>query len=474
MEKHCTQTKPESKLECVLPDCMGAEEISEKPKATWIVNEWSSSLFCREFEKDVNRELKRFKQTCSHIPECFNSPSEIEKFTTDCTGLLTYIKNISAIIELSTKSGLFNRTRKVSCFVLQPIPQIVDDAMCDPLKRPEDQKTCELINISYPVKIPFEMTLCPTFDVQAPDKVMNSSDSLDKNEIHDPLEENRARSFQQEVLYWRTSNWSECLCDPSTGSFVRKRQTKCARKLPKSIYNREQFIPSVYCQRMSIPEPENNEICLSQGEDCRASNLLPTETTSKISNNRSTNNSPDVFLGSSVFITPITNSPILSQWTEWSEWTDCSVSCGHGQQTRTPLCPTHAICDDSLKPLDQHRNCTRLCSIHRWNASSWSACSETCGQGQRTRKVECLDYAGSRAPDVLCANDQRPEESEDCENRTGCNLVWRAGQWSEVEKSRLSFLCACFPIPFLYKLTNYNSCSNILDFVLLIDDFNSL
>ncbi|XP_076130734.1 A disintegrin and metalloproteinase with thrombospondin motifs 8 [Alosa pseudoharengus] len=99
---------------------------------------------------------------------------------------------------------------------------------------------------------------------------------------------------------------------------------------------------------------------------------------------------------------------------EWvlGEWSECSKTCGSGWSRRSVECKDGAgslsyFCDMDLRPADI-RPCGDLpCPV--WQMGPWSACSRTCGPGERRRSVLCLDYTGKAVDPGLCNPDKRPE-----------------------------------------------------------------
>lgn len=103
------------------------------------------------------------------------------------------------------------------------------------------------------------------------------------------------------------------------------------------------------------------------------------------------------------------------------EWSDCSKSCGSGWSRRSVECMDvegfhSSQCDKDLKPTDI-RPCGDLpCPI--WQMGPWSACSRTCGQGERRRSVFCIDYTGKTVESQKCDMNKVPEPvSGECHNQ---------------------------------------------------------
>eukprot|EP00397_Hematodinium_sp_SG-2012_P003630 GEMP01003638.1.p1 GENE.GEMP01003638.1~~GEMP01003638.1.p1 ORF type:complete len:1065 (+),score=235.50 GEMP01003638.1:215-3409(+) len=86
---------------------------------------------------------------------------------------------------------------------------------------------------------------------------------------------------------------------------------------------------------------------------------------------------------------------------DWSQWSACSVSCGGGQRERQRNVEGEATlggstCDGVLKEIDacNTANCfqTAPCELSDW--SEWTECSNSCGGGQQTRARDIVKEAG--------------------------------------------------------------------------------
>ncbi|GBN66338.1 hypothetical protein AVEN_44287-1, partial [Araneus ventricosus] len=66
-----------------------------------------------------------------------------------------------------------------------------------------------------------------------------------------------------------------------------------------------------------------------------------------------------------------------------------------------------------------------------WHASEWSECNRTCGNGSRTRTVECS--SGEETLDSsLCDADKKPVEYESCTLGSCEEVKWTVSEWSGV------------------------------------------
>ena len=119
---------------------------------------------------------------------------------------------------------------------------------------------------------------------------------------------------------------------------------------------------------------------------------------------------------------------------------ECSVTCGGGIQTRLVFCIRTTDTGSERVTLDECANdptntealpdteqaCNEQecpCLNPRWQPSVWSDCSLTCGNGTRTRTVECRCFISGRdtvAPDEKCEGQRRPHLRENCYTRCPC------------------------------------------------------
>ncbi|KAI1712788.1 thrombospondin type 1 domain-containing protein [Ditylenchus destructor] len=126
-------------------------------------------------------------------------------------------------------------------------------------------------------------------------------------------------------------------------------------------------------------------------------------------------------------------------------WTDCSATCGSGQQYRQVFCvETHSVetpaysnssvsggkladavenrkvadqyCWQQQKPITE-RECGAPCPA--WEIGDWGECSETCGKGLRKRNVECRQ-GNERTEDIMCSDQKRPVQSQPCYTGVKC------------------------------------------------------
>lgn len=123
--------------------------------------------------------------------------------------------------------------------------------------------------------------------------------------------------------------------------------------------------------------------------------------------------------------------PCPPRW-NFSEFSPCSQSCGFGIQTREVNCihevtqgggntliVPHNMCP--LPPPPDRQYCNFLDCPVRWEVSTWSKCSKTCGGGEKTRKVDCKQVMAQNhtldRPTTMCPT-QRPIDKKPCNTKS--------------------------------------------------------
>uniref|UniRef100_A0A8C1XV76 ADAM metallopeptidase with thrombospondin type 1 motif, 12 n=1 Tax=Cyprinus carpio TaxID=7962 RepID=A0A8C1XV76_CYPCA len=131
---------------------------------------------------------------------------------------------------------------------------------------------------------------------------------------------------------------------------------------------------------------------------------------------------------------------------KYGAWTDCSTTCGLGEQHQPVRCfeaevgvVEETLCDPSTRPDDRHRKCKNIDCPARWWVGGWQTCSATCGpNGVKKRTVLCIrTVAGEER--VLhpgdCKQLLKPKPVIPCNRDVPCGSEWTVGNWSECSLS---------------------------------------
>ncbi|XP_075434930.1 ADAMTS-like protein 2 isoform X2 [Ascaphus truei] len=121
----------------------------------------------------------------------------------------------------------------------------------------------------------------------------------------------------------------------------------------------------------------------------------------------------------------------------------CSATCTTGVMSTYAMCVRYdgvevddSHCDTVTRPEPVHEFCAGRECQPRWETSSWSECSRTCGEGYQFRIVRCWKMISpgfdSSVYSDLCesADLTRPDEKKVCRN-PACGPQWEISEWSE-------------------------------------------
>ncbi|XP_014241355.1 A disintegrin and metalloproteinase with thrombospondin motifs gon-1 isoform X2 [Cimex lectularius] len=126
---------------------------------------------------------------------------------------------------------------------------------------------------------------------------------------------------------------------------------------------------------------------------------------------------------------------------------ECSSHCGSGERTLSFKCvkihrdeygDTHKsyqyenVCGHLSKPRETEY-CEGPCDSTGWGYGPWSPCSQTCGQGIKTRKATCVDEANRERDERECDHLLKPNIEEACQIKP-CPS-WEEKEWSECSQT---------------------------------------
>nr|XP_033476478.1 A disintegrin and metalloproteinase with thrombospondin motifs 12 [Epinephelus lanceolatus] len=123
-------------------------------------------------------------------------------------------------------------------------------------------------------------------------------------------------------------------------------------------------------------------------------------------------------------------------------WTDCSTTCGLGEQHQPVRCfemdmgvVDESLCDPASRPEDRHRKCKNMDCPARWWVGGWQQCTATCGSdGVRKRTVLCVRTVSGEERvlhPVECKHLLKPKPVVPCNRDVPCGQDWAVGNWEE-------------------------------------------
>jgi len=145
--------------------------------------------------------------------------------------------------------------------------------------------------------------------------------------------------------------------------------------------------------------------------------------------------------GDEVVVTSVTCSEISDDCATYTigTWGDCSATCGAGVQTRTATCDADE-CVGSQPETSKECADLLPCPVYTWHTSSYTDCSVTCAAGIITRVVEChADGSAVESSNCVTSLGSPPISSDGCVGAGGdvCpnHFKWQLGDWSSCDSS---------------------------------------
>ncbi|XP_077790786.1 A disintegrin and metalloproteinase with thrombospondin motifs 20 isoform X1 [Podarcis muralis] len=132
------------------------------------------------------------------------------------------------------------------------------------------------------------------------------------------------------------------------------------------------------------------------------------------------------------------HSPQGNQW-RTGPWGACSSTCAGGFHRRVVVCQDEegrsaSFCDEALKPPDSSHCDSGPCP--RWNYGDWGECTQTCGDGIKTRLVICQLANGQALNDQNCELLEKPPERAQCDiHACPVEVSWHRGPWKSCSVS---------------------------------------
>ncbi|KAJ7351111.1 A disintegrin and metalloproteinase with thrombospondin motif 9 [Desmophyllum pertusum] len=131
---------------------------------------------------------------------------------------------------------------------------------------------------------------------------------------------------------------------------------------------------------------------------------------------------------------------------EWEGglWSECSKTCGEGTKSRAIRClhqleyKGEMFCDSKSQPAKKQPcnkgACPPALNLYHWQTSTWSQCSSSCGYGQKSRDVWCVDLSRRKVSSERCSPSSKPENVSAC-FESKCPPKWKHGDWSACSKT---------------------------------------
>ncbi|XP_051651320.1 A disintegrin and metalloproteinase with thrombospondin motifs 20 isoform X1 [Manacus candei] len=125
----------------------------------------------------------------------------------------------------------------------------------------------------------------------------------------------------------------------------------------------------------------------------------------------------------------------------FGNWGECTQTCGDGIKTRLVICqlPTgQMLGDQNCEILDKPPNMAQ-CNVHScpgdvsWHRGPWKSCSVSCGKGLKFRDVHCFNSFHSKIEEENCKHLKKPRTHKIC--RAGRCPAWKASKWKECSVS---------------------------------------
>uniref|UniRef100_A0A8C5PH52 ADAM metallopeptidase with thrombospondin type 1 motif 20 n=1 Tax=Leptobrachium leishanense TaxID=445787 RepID=A0A8C5PH52_9ANUR len=248
---------------------------------------------------------------------------------------------------------------------------------------------------------------------------------------------------------WHYSEWSQC--SKSCGRGVQVREAYCmsnfGRRLADSECSEHRKVVTQSCSEHSCPTwytSEWSECLVTCGKGMKRRHVSCQLNDEQLKDNYcDPNHKPETV-----------EHCELQECASWQvgPWGSCTVTCGRGYQLRTVRCVLgtrgtpldERECNAASRPSDS-QDCERQAcpapsheiptlpsdnQMHKnteWRYGSWTACSASCGRGNRARYVSCRDMYGGVADESYCAHLPRPNEVSSCFTPCG---EWQSGEWS--------------------------------------------
>ncbi|XP_033957655.1 A disintegrin and metalloproteinase with thrombospondin motifs 16 [Pseudochaenichthys georgianus] len=121
----------------------------------------------------------------------------------------------------------------------------------------------------------------------------------------------------------------------------------------------------------------------------------------------------------------------------------CSATCAGGQMNTKSACykdlrvqVNTSYCNQRSRPATGLIPCNTQPCPASWSVGEWGVCSQSCGGGEQTRQVQCVQRSSQTNVDALTdshCTQPAPPRGQAC-NTHSCPPVWTAGPWSQCSR----------------------------------------
>ncbi|XP_047014477.1 A disintegrin and metalloproteinase with thrombospondin motifs 16 isoform X2 [Ictalurus punctatus] len=122
---------------------------------------------------------------------------------------------------------------------------------------------------------------------------------------------------------------------------------------------------------------------------------------------------------------------------------ECSATCAGGEMKTKAACykdqrvqVNTSYCNPKSRPKTGTISCNTQPCPPRWSVGDWGVCSRTCGSGEQSRQVQCVQMASHTRVKVL--SDEQcvqppPVRTHTC-NTHSCPPTWSVGTWTQCSR----------------------------------------
>ncbi|CAF1329188.1 unnamed protein product, partial [Didymodactylos carnosus] len=236
---------------------------------------------------------------------------------------------------------------------------------------------------------------------------------------------------------WVYSNWRECHYSPNQGC-IRERSSECRNSsyhLVSTYYCVSEFL--LNAERCTDSACENYQWNYTVWSDCDCQLRRRRRSVSCVKNGNIVReqyckheSKPDESIS-------CYQECLMPHWVA-DEWQACTATCSNGIRNRRVICSHHNgvvqdhYCDRRMKPVEQE-SCSTNISCPKWSVGKWYPCSVTCGLGVQHRPVHCIQ--DDRQIDRARCSASMPDEQQECKLNECSTAKWNVGSWGECSQT---------------------------------------